>query len=137
MKHAKIKDGIVENTILADAEFIATMPGEWVDFSHTECGIGWSYDGLDFHPPELPAPAPVPRHISVGAFYDRFGAAKWGILADTTPGVVAVIRDASVRAYIDLDNPQLPGGLQIIEAAGHTIDKSAILTAPVMESEKP
>lgn len=137
MKYAKITDSTVEQVILADAEFVANLPGEWVDCTGKEWGVGWSFDGTDAHPPELPEPVSAPRHISVGAFYDRFGAAKWGILADVSPGVVAVIRDSGVRAYIDLDNPQLPGGLAIIEAAGHTIDKSAILNAPVLESEKP
>lgn len=96
--------------------------------------LGHSYDGEAFHAPE---PMPEPRHISVGAFYDRFGPAKWAILADTTPGVVAVIRDSSVRAYIDLKHPQLPGGLAIIEAAGHVFDAAAVINDPVLESERP
>lgn len=40
----------------------------------------------------------VPRHITVGAFFDRFGPMKWAILADTDPQVRAVILDASVRS---------------------------------------
>lgn len=133
MYYAQLANG----TVVAETETHSALP-ESLDLILRESNIpsvlGCSYDGEAFHAPE---PVPVPRHISVGAFYDRFGAAKWGILADVSPGVVAVIRDASVRSYIDLDNPQLPGGLQIIEAAGHTIDKSAILSAPVLDSEKP
>ena len=81
--------------------------------------------------------AASPRHISVGAFFDRFGAAKWGILADTTPTVAAVVKDASVRRYIDLDNPDLPAGIALIQQAGHGIDPAAIITAPVQDSERP
>lgn len=77
------------------------------------------------------------RHITVGAFFDRFGPAKWGILSDSTPAVQAVIRDASVRRHIDLDNPELPAGLAIVQAAGHAIDASAIIDAPVMPGEAP
>jgi hypothetical protein len=82
-------------------------------------------------------PQPVLRHLSVGSFFDRFGAAKWAILADTTASVQAVVRDASVRRYIDLDNPQLPAGLAVIAAAGHAIDAEAILTAPIAAGELP
>lgn len=86
----------------------------------------------------IPAPAPsLPRHLSVGSFFDRFGAAKWAILADTSPTVQAVVRDASVRSYIDLDNPQLPAGLAVLVAAGHAIDSSAIMSAPILDSERP
>lgn len=80
--------------------------------------------------------API-RHISVGAFFDRFGPLKWAILADQSPPVQAVVRDASVRKFIDLDNPDLPAGLQIIVTAGHSIDPAAIIGAPVEGSELP
>ncbi len=85
------------------------------------------------------APAPVPevRHITVGAFFDRFGAAKWGILADTTATVQAVIKDASVRKYIDLDNPELSGGIALLVAAGHDVDATSIINAPVQAHELP
>ena len=76
------------------------------------------------------------RHISVGAFFDRFGSLKWAILADQSPAVQAVVRDASVRKFIDLDNPDLPAGLQIIVTAGHPIDPAAILDAPVQDRER-
>ena len=83
------------------------------------------------------APAPEVRRISVGAFFDRFGPAKWAILADATPVVAAVVRDASVRKYIDLDNPDLPAGIALIQQAGHDIDPAAIINAPVQDSERP
>lgn len=88
--------------------------------------------------PEVePATTPVPRHISRGAFFDRFGPLKWQILADEDPTVRAVIADASVRTYIDLDNPQLPAGLAILAAAGHDIDAAEIIGAPVRPEERP
>ncbi|MDA8521970.1 hypothetical protein [Acidovorax sp. NCPPB 4044] len=88
--------------------------------------------------PELPTtPAAPVRRISVGAFYDRFGPSKWAILADETPAVRAVVRDASVRRWIDLDNPDLPAGLAILQAANHDIDPAEIIDAPVRAEELP
>ncbi|KQR55629.1 hypothetical protein ASF94_04285 [Acidovorax sp. Leaf160] len=86
--------------------------------------------------PLTPSPQ-SPRHISVGAFFDRFGPAKWAILADESAQVRAVVRDASVRKFIDLDNDDLPAGLAIIQAAGHQIDADAIVDGPVLPQELP
>lgn len=83
------------------------------------------------------ASAPSQRHISVGAFFDRFGPLKWAILADQSPTAQAVVRDASVRKFIDLANPDLPAGLQILVAAGHPIDAAAILETPIQPEELP
>lgn len=115
--------GAVEHTIIATEAFAeAHYPGAWQ---------------LAAVQPQDASAAPAPRHISVGAFFDRFGAAKWAILADESPQVQAVIKDASVRRYIDLDNPDLPAGLALIEAAGHVIDAAAITGAPVQPEELP
>lgn len=117
----EILDGAtVINTIIADEAFAeAQYPGAWRVAA------------------VQPEPVPEPRYITVGAFFDRFGAAKWGILADTTPAVQAVVRDASVRHHIDLDNPDLPAGLAIVQAAGHAIAPQAIIGAPVQPQERP
>lgn len=88
-------------------------------------------------PPAPPAPPPAPRLITVGAFFDRFGPLKWEILADQSPLVQAVIRDAQVRRHIDLANPDLPGGLAILQGAGHEIDAAAVIDAPVQPHEVP
>lgn len=89
-------------------------------------------------PPAPPsAPTPTPRHISVGAFFDRFGTLKWAILADTSPAVQALVKDSSVRKYIDLDDAALPYGLDMLIATGHAIDKAAILTTPILDKERP
>ncbi len=82
-------------------------------------------------------PVPEVRRISVGAFFDRFGPAKWGILADATPTVAAVVKDASVRRYIDLHSPDLPAGIALLKQAGHDVDAEAIISGPVQESERP
>lgn len=95
----------------------------------------WNGSGWDDVP--HPEPTPQPRHISVGAFYDRFGAFKYPILADTNPVVKALIQDASVRKYIDLDRADLPAGLQLLVDAGHAIDPAAIIEAEIQPHELP
>ena len=118
-----LQAGEVERTIVASADFAeAHYPGAW--------------QLAAVQPQDAPA-APAPRHISVGAFFDRFGSAKWAILADTTPAVQAVIKDASVRSYIDLDNADLPAGLALLVSAGHAIDAAAIVGNAVQPSEAP
>lgn len=119
----EILDGdTIVNTILADEAFAeAHCPGAW--------RVAQQQDD--------PPPAQEPRHITVGAFFDRFGTEKWSILADANPQVQAVIRDASVRTYIDLDNADLPAGLALLQAAGHAIDAEAVVDAPVQPGERP
>lgn len=115
------EDGSVGNSVIGTQEWAEeTFPGRW----------------------RLAEPVPEPeivvvRHISVGAFYDRFGPAKWSILSDESPQVSAVVRDASVRKYIDLDNADLTAGLAILQAAGHAIVPEAILGDPIHSHELP
>lgn len=121
MRYEIIDNGVVVNTIIASPEFMAD-----------------NFEPGAYRLADIPAVSIAqPRHISVGAIYDRFGPAKWGILADTSPLVQAVIKDASVRSYIDLDNPDLPAGLAILQSAGHTIDAESIVNAPIGPGERP
>lgn len=121
--HIDIMDGeAVINTIVADAEFAeAHYPGAW--------RVAEQQDE--------PMQAQASRHISVGAFFDRFGPLKWAILADPNPQVQAVVKDASVRACIDLDNADLPAGLALLQAAGHAIDPAAVVDATIRPEELP
>lgn len=101
---------------------------------------GWQFTSVA--PPEAAVhpelePVATVRHLSVGSFFDRFGAFKYPILASTDAGVQALIKDCSVRSYIDLGNPDLPMGLALIQAAGFAIDAESVLTAPVRDEERP
>lgn len=54
--YALIKNGIVENTIVAEASFIALIEGQYdscvrIDELDVKPGIGWSYDGERFSAP--------------------------------------------------------------------------------------
>lgn len=118
----EILDGqTVINTIVADAEF---MQAAYPDGNYREAA-------------QQPAPAQEPRNITVGAFYDRFGELKWAVLADPSASVQALIKDCAVRPYINLDNPQVRTGLQMVVAAGHAIDVDKIVSDPVQPEERP
>lgn len=88
-------------------------------------------------PPAAPMPTPALRHISVGAFFDRFGAQKYPVLASPDLMVQALIKDCTVRTFIDLDRADLPMGLQMLVQAGFAIDPEAVLTAPILDNERP
>jgi hypothetical protein len=140
--YALIKSGCVEQVIVADADFANAVRAHWdhVEPAPEGVGIGWSWDGQAFSAPAVPEPGPQPttvRHISVGAFFDRFSGEKWAILGSVDSQVQGVVKDASVRKYIDLDNADLPAGLAILQAAGHAIDPAAIIDAPVQPHELP
>jgi hypothetical protein len=58
MNYALIRNGIVENVIVADAAFIEVISNDWddiVDITDTEYGVGWTYDGEEFAAPVVEA----------------------------------------------------------------------------------
>jgi hypothetical protein len=50
-KIAIIKNSVVDSVIIATTEFGDTLSDITVDVTSIECGIGWSYDGLNFIKP--------------------------------------------------------------------------------------
>lgn len=120
------------------------LPGRATDVEPPEEAEGlranWTGEAWvlrEYLAPPLLVPRTASRLVTVGAFFDRFGRLKWEILADASPQVQAVIRDASVRNYIDLDAADLPAGLALLQAAGHAIDPDAIIDAPIHAGEWP
>lgn len=145
-RYALIKNGKVDNVIIADADFIAQITDQYDHIElldtpeeQTVSGPGWTWDGKSFTQPIIDTGLATPeqRKISVGAFFDRFGDQKYPILASANPMVKAIIQDASVRTFIDLENPQLPMGLSLIQSAGFTIDATKIITDPIQPTELP
>lgn len=108
-------------------------------------GQGWNFTGHAWVAAQLNPPAPEtappppapPRRIAVGSFFDRFGDAKWPILADPAPMVQALVRDCMARRFIDLDRADLPAALDLLRQAGHAVDPVQILQAPVQPGEEP
>ncbi len=78
------------------------------------------------------------RLIDTGSFFDRFGAAKLEVLSSTVPVVAALVKDAQVRNWIDLADPAVGQGIDLIISAGGIagVDKNAILNTPVKPKEQ-
>lgn len=63
MIYALIKNGIIENTIVADANFISIIENNWdscirIDELDPMPGISWTYDGNNFSEPIIEEPPP-------------------------------------------------------------------------------
>ena len=84
---------------------------------------------LATEPPAPPPVNPAEWHIGVGPFWDRFGQYKIAILASADPVVQAIIKDSSVRRYLDLKGRRadLEAALNVLIAKGFPLDKTAIL----------
>jgi hypothetical protein len=98
------------------------VPAGWpLDaFDHTELVDGAEPEVLD---------NPSDWYINVGPFYDRFGAFKLPILASTDPLVQAIIKDTSVRKYIDLKGrrTELAQAIGLLQSKGFAITTAAVL----------
>ena len=113
-----------QNTILAEQDFMnAQHPNDYTLV------------------PEVAAPAPVnPCEwlLDLGPFYDRFGAAKMAVLTSADVGVQAILKDVTIRKWIDLQNPEVAQSLAYIGtkvAAVTPALQAAILTTPVNSIE--
>ena len=148
---ALIKNGTVQNVIVADEAFIASVTSEW---DHIECidtpaeralgvGIGWGWDGSSFvaPTPTTPEPQPVPVWewlIDIGPFFDRFSAAKMAVLTSSDVGVQAIIKDTQVRKWLDLKLPEIASAVAYIGTKVPEVTpelQQSILNTPVEEKE--
>ena len=93
--------GNVENTIVADAEFMQ------VNYPNG------SYRLVQDTPAPVPA-QPWEWLIDIGAFFDRFGAAKMAVLTSADPGVQAIIKDTQIRKWIALNLPEVTQSISYI-----------------------
>ena len=89
--------------------------------------------------PEPPAAPIVPEQwfINVGPFYDRFGPYKLPILASTDPLVQAIIKDTTVRKYIDLKGrrAELAQAIGLLQSKGFAVSEAAILDVQPADGE--
>ena len=122
----EIMDGqTVINTINADEAFAeAHYPGAW---RVTEV--------QDVEPEAVNATEWL---IDIGAFFDRFGAAKMAVLTSTDPGVKAILADTQVRKWVDLKRPDVGQSVAYIGTVVAAVTpalQTAILTTPVSPEE--
>ncbi len=142
--YALVKNGIVQTATDQDSSKVGDLPthlgGVWI-VSPAWVGTGDAYDGNVFTRPEPSGPPADPCEwlIDVGPFFDRFGAAKMAVLTSTHPIAKAVVLDAQVRKWIDLEREDVAEGIDAlitIPIAG--VDealKTSILTTPVEAEE--
>ena len=148
---ALIKNGTVQNVIVADEAFIASITSKW---DHIECidtpaelalgvGIGWEWEGSSFVAPTPTTPEPQPSpvwewYIDIGTFFDRFGAAKMAVLTSSDVGVQAIIKDTQVRKWLDLKLPEIASAVAYIGTKVPALTaelQQSILNTPVEEKE--
>lgn len=120
--------------------FIVTNKQTGAEVYRYESGDAVEWGGMEFathdHTPFV-EPAPTPDapvnpadwFINIGPFFDRFGAFKLPILASTDPLVQAVIKDSSVRKYIDLKGrrAELQQVIGLLQSKGFAVNAAAVL----------
>lgn len=119
-------DGSFVNSIVAEEDVIESFKKKYMVTEYVH----------DDTPGEPLPPVPEIRRITVGSFFDRFGALKYPILASSDLGVQAVIKDASVRSFIDLDDEQLMTGLNLIVQAGFALDPEQLVSGQIQAHER-
>lgn len=107
--------------------------------------VEWGGMGFDTHEHAVLTAPPAPEapinaadwYINVGPFYDRFGAYKLPILASSDPLVQAIIKDTSVRKYIDLKGrrTELAQAIGLLQSKGFAISTAAVLDVMPAEGE--
>lgn len=95
MKYAQVVNGIVVNTIEADApDFLPNL----VPAQATEVGIGWTFDGDSFVPPPEPPP-PVPASVNKRQAYTAL--LKSGLLSQVEEAIANIPGEAGDLARIE------------------------------------
>ena len=121
-----LENGVVVGTIIADEEAAEQLyPGAWRLAAD--------------QPEQVPAPVnPTTWLIDIGAFFDRFGAAKMAVLTSPDAGVKAILADTQVRKWIDLQRPDVAQSVAYIGTVVAAVTpalQTAILTTPVTPEE--
>lgn len=155
-----VRAGAVENVVLWDGQS-AFDPGPDTQMIEAPegVGIGWSYDGSAFSPPE-PDPAPEPEPGPVRVTKARFG----DLFTDDEHGRMNLIRwqcaqmDAAERAvpgnplvyaetlfikfdlpaeFIELDLPMVADGLALLGMLGVFGDDAALRIGEILTDQTP
>ena len=117
--------GNVENTIVADAEFMQ---------AHYPDGHYRLVPDTSFQDPSQP----WEWFIDIGPFFDRFGSAKMAVLTSSDVGVQAILKDTQVRKWLDLKLPEIASAVAYIGTKVPKVTpelQQSILNTPVEEKE--
>jgi len=121
MRWALVENGVV--SLITNQDDKPTIDGLWVECG--DAGPGWIYQDGNFSQPQ--ASNPTEWLIDIGPFFDRFGAAKMGILMSSNATVKAILSDLQVRKWIDLKRADVADGL----------DSLIALSTPPVENSNP
>jgi hypothetical protein len=114
VKLARIREGAVENIILADS--IEGFPG-YIDVSDVECGIGWTDNGDGTFSPPLEPSGNIYTRLAKRSFMSRFTVAEWAAVkaaAPTDPAVDYFYEQFVLATFIDVTEPALSDGLDYL-----------------------
>lgn len=150
MKHVFGKDGVVVSMVVVNQGGVvpsSTIAGaiEYLLPDDSPVNIGWlcSVDengapSFSEPPPLPPAEDPAEWLIDVGQFFDRFKDAKMDVLMSDNATVRAIVEDAKVRKWIDLQDPSVGFSISILASIIPSVTqdlKAEILTTPVAPRE--
>lgn len=128
--YAVISNGVCVTVIVADADFAAAhFPGAIdIDTVSPRPGIGWSYDGTTWTAPAPPAPPAPSTVFERQAFMDLFTpleiqacvnyATSLTATAPQKQGIAAVLFQFQSADTVDVTNPKVIAGVELLEAAG-------------------
>lgn len=133
IRYALIKNGIVDNVIVADADFIAAISHQYdrcelLDTPDEQkvAGLGWRYvDGVFIAPPEPESGTPTYKSWSAFDFYRKFSSAeRIAIRTRTNTDPIAEDIYSTLNAAIASganirdDDPDTTNGLAYLESVG-------------------
>lgn len=155
MRYALIKNGVVDNVILGDEDFIAHLSAQGV-YDHIEAldtpeeqkvgGPGWLYDvatGI-FTEPTVEAPAVVEVwKITKLAFKNRFPREKWiAARASTEIALVDFFESFDLATFIDLKSAEVVAAVTSLAQESTPVEfkltqaeVDAVLTVPAQDGE--
>lgn len=95
MEYALIKSGKVQNTIVADADFVASIAQDWdhIEPLFGNAGIGWGWDGSQFVAPtyqDTPSIPTVPQSCSPAQGLVALFAIKQITESDVNAAIAAI-----------------------------------------------
>jgi hypothetical protein len=123
MNYALIKNGFVENLILADQAFADYIAHEWdAVVPANGMAIGWSYVGGVGTAPVVVQPRPSVRDLAPVAYLKRFTQPERIAIraaATANPAVNDYVQLLNaVTDVVHLDDPDTVAGLNALETAG-------------------
>lgn len=152
MHYALIKNNRVENIIIADAEFIRSLPDYTaipLDDNHQRVQIGWEYYN-DFTPPPTTPNTPDDftfeeernpwdNLLDVDAYIQRFGTVKTALLTSDNIHVRAHLAELQFKPWVDVSDTMIKDALDLLATVMPELTEDIIaniLSTNIADSEQ-